>query len=223
MLVDHEQINQWLESDETEHLEFKAARDSYSRDDLIKYCCALANENGGYFVLGISDKMPRKVPGSNAFQNLGKIKEQVISALGLRIDADIVDYQGKRVVVFNVPARPIGVAKSYDGVYWMRRGQSLVPMTQDMLKRIFDEAVPDFSAQICDKAKMSDLAVDAIEDFRNRWISKSGNKALYKVSIEQLLRDAELVHEEGITYAALVLFGTKSSGVKPLIGRPVTP
>ncbi len=209
MVIDTEQIRKWLESDENEHLEFKTAKDSYSRDELIKYCCALANENGGHFVLGISDKKPREPVGSNAFLNLIKIKEQVISALCLRIEAYTLDYNGKRIVVFDVPARPIGVPIAFNGIYWMRRGESLVSMTQDMLKRIFDEAVPDFSSLICEGAEISHLAVDAIEDFRNRWIRKSGNKSLKDLSIEQLLQDAELIYEEGVTYAALMLFGTK--------------
>ncbi|MBF0565894.1 MAG: hypothetical protein HQK89_11680 [Nitrospirae bacterium] len=36
----------------------------------------------------------------------------------------------------------------------MRAGESLVPMLPDMLKRIFDEAGPDFTAEICRGASL---------------------------------------------------------------------
>ena len=115
----------------------------------------------------------------------------------------------KRILIFDVPSRPIGVPKKHKDTYWMRRGESLVAMTEDMLKRIFDEGVPDFSAQICKGASIDDLSVEAVEEFRKRWIRKSGNKAIGQLSIQQLLLDAELVIEEGVTYAALVLFGKR--------------
>ena len=44
-----------------------------------------------------------------------------------------------------------------------------------------------------------------------RWIDKSKNTALANLSPEQLLRDAEAIAEEGITYAALALFGTRQA------------
>ena len=47
------------------------------------------------------------------------------------------------------------------------------------------------------KATIADLDPDAIEDFRNRWIRKTGNQALGGVSHEQLLVDAELIYPEG--------------------------
>jgi len=211
MQIDAEQIKKWLESDEDEHLEFKAAKDSSSRDDTIKYCCALANEAGGKFVLGINDKKPREIVGSNAFRNLNKIKQQLITSLGLRIEIDEQYLEEKRILIFNVPSRPIGVPKKYKGTYWMRRGEEIVAMTEDMLKRIFDEGVPDFSAQICKGASVEDLSEDAVEEFRKRWIRKSGNESLSQSSIQQLLLDAELIYDEGVTYAALVLFGKKQS------------
>ena len=41
---------------ENEHLEFKEGKSRYEFDDLVKYCVALANERGGKFVLGVTDK-----------------------------------------------------------------------------------------------------------------------------------------------------------------------
>lgn len=83
-----------------------------------------------------------------------------------------------------------------------------MPMTSDMLKRIFEETGPDFSAEICPKAVLNDLDDVALNKFRTAWKRKSGNDKLDQLSNEQLLVDAELIFDGGLTYAALILFGT---------------
>jgi ATP-dependent DNA helicase RecG len=90
----------------------------------------------------------------------------------------------------------------------MRSGEELVPMTPDMLKKIFNESGPDFSAEICPQAVLSDLSPQAINRFRDRWVKHSGNAALLELPPEQLLEDAELLMDGAITYAALVLLGS---------------
>ena len=84
-------------------------------------------------------------------------------------------------------------------------------MTPELLQRIFNEAGPDYSAETCPQAKLSDLNPNAIEDFQARWISHSGNPRLRDLSPEQLLEDAGLLRHGRITYAALVLFGTEKA------------
>jgi len=93
----------------------------------------------------------------------------------------------------------------------MRGGDGLVPMTPDMLQRIFAEAQPDFSALVCPGARLEDLDTAAIDVFRARWAEKSGRAELAGVSSAQLLEDAELLVNGAVTYAALVLFGTRQT------------
>jgi ATP-dependent DNA helicase RecG len=97
------------------------------------------------------------------------VKHDLLQRLHLRIDADMLDHPAGRVVVFTVPPRPIGLPVEVDGAYWMRSGESLVKMTPDQLKRIFDEGTPDFSATICAGLTLADLAPDAIDRFRSLW------------------------------------------------------
>jgi ATP-dependent DNA helicase RecG len=193
---------------EDEHLEFKEARNLYNTEKLIKYCSALANERGGNMVLGVTNRKPRRVVGTNAFADLNDIKAKLVDKLGLRIEATILDHPDGRVLVFEVPSRPIGMPIAFNGVYLMRAGENLVAMTADRLRSIFDEAVPDYSAEICSKATQDDLAPAAIENLRTMWVRKSGNEALYNLNAEQLLTDAELLVDGGVTYAALILLGT---------------
>lgn len=202
------QLQDLLGSRESEHLEFKEAKNSYEFEDLVKYCVALANERGGKFVLGISDKLPRKIVGSHAFPDVDQTKASVSDRLHLRVDAQVIQHTDGRVVVFEVPSRPIGMPIQYKGAYWMRSGQNLVPMTPDQLKRILDEAGPDFSAEIAKTATCADLDPVAIARFREMWKKKSGNSALENLTDVQLLTDAELLVDEAVTYGALILFGS---------------
>ncbi|MES2199497.1 MAG: ATP-binding protein [Chlamydiota bacterium] len=127
----------------------------------------------------------------------------------MRIEADELLVDDKRVVIFTIPSRPIGVPMQYQGIYWMRRGEELVSMTPDMLKRIFNEAEPDFSAQICPDAKLDDLDSETIKVFRDMWYHKSGNSKIQSLSDNQLLQDIEAIEDKKITYAALILFGKR--------------
>jgi ATP-dependent DNA helicase RecG len=203
-----DQLKVLLESKESEHLEFKEAKNSYEFEDLVKYCVAIANERGGRFVLGISDKLPRKIVGSHAFPDLDQTKANVSDRLRLRVNAQVIQHPDGRVVVFDVPSRPIGMPIHYKGAYWMRSGESLVPMTPDQLKRIFEESGPDFSAEIAKNATFADLDAVAIARFREMWKRKSGNSSLDSLTDIQLLTDAELLVGDAVTYGALILFGS---------------
>lgn len=205
------QLELWMKADEDEHIEFKEAKQRYDFEELVKYCVALANEGGGKMILGVTDRVPRQVVGTHAFQNLERTKEGIIDRIHLRIDAEEIVHPQGRVLSFHVPSRPIGMPVHYEGRYFMRAGGSLSPMLPDMLKRIFDEAEPDFTANVCPRATLDDLDPKAVEDLRIRWVKRSGNKDLRTLSVEQLLSDSELLTRDGLTYAALVLLGTREA------------
>lgn len=206
-----EMVDMILRAKEDEHLECKEARNRFDFELLVKYCSALANERGGRLVLGVTDKLPRQVVGSSAFPDLERTKAGLIERLHLRIEGEEIPHEAGRVVVFRVPSRPLGIPVGYKGAYWMRGGEDLVPMTPDLLKRIFEECGPDYSAEICPGASFKDLAPDAVHRFREKWAEKSKNHSRLSLSPEQLLNDAELLVDGGITYAALVLFGTRET------------
>ena len=205
------QLELWMRANEDEHIEFKEAKQRCDFEDLVKYCVALANEGGGRMILGVTDRMPRQVVGTQAFRELERTKSGLTDRVRLRVDAEEILHPQGRVLVFHVPSRPIGMPVHYDGRYFMRSGGDLVPMLPDVLKRIFEEAGPDYTAEICPKAVLDDLNSDAIEDFRNRWLRKANNPNLRGLSAEQILSDAELLTRDGLTYAALILFGTREA------------
>lgn len=199
----------WMLATENEHFEFKEAKQRYDFEELVKYCVALANEGGGKMILGVTDRMPRRVVGTQAFRALERTKSGLTDRVRLRVDVEEIMHPQGRVLVFHVPSRPIGMPVHYEGRYFMRSGGNLAPMLPDVLKRIFDEAGPDYTAEICSRATLNDLDTDAIEDFQNRWLRKANNASLRGLPAEQILSDAELLTRDGLTYAALILFGTR--------------
>jgi ATP-dependent DNA helicase RecG len=84
-------IDMWLKiSPENQKLEFKEAKNNFSKDKLREYCVAIANEGGGHIVLGVSDAIPRKIVGSYAFTNILKTSDELFRSLGFRIDIPLV-------------------------------------------------------------------------------------------------------------------------------------
>ncbi|HIJ91585.1 MAG: putative DNA binding domain-containing protein [Desulfobulbaceae bacterium] len=149
MSVTLDRLITWLATpSETEHLEFKEAKTQYSSIKLFKYCVALANEGGGHLILGVTDKPPRRVVGSQAFQNLEEIRAKLVSKLQIRVEVDELHHPDGRVLIFSVPARPKGAPLHIDGQYLMRAGEELVPMTADRLQAIFAEGQSNFEERI---------------------------------------------------------------------------
>jgi ATP-dependent DNA helicase RecG len=98
-----ELLKEWLEATEGEHFEFKEARDSYSFEKLAKYCCALANEGGGKIIFGVTDRRPRIVVGSHAFEQPEQTRRALSETLFLRIDFLEITHPNGRVIVFEIP------------------------------------------------------------------------------------------------------------------------
>ena len=212
MSLDVHRLNELLAQPESEHLEFKKATNTFHLDDVYSYTVALANELGGKLILGVDDTVPRKVVGTRAFAGeLEKLKQQILQKVQVRVDVVELQHPLGRVVVFDVPARPRGRPVHVEGRYLMRSGESLVAMGIDQIQAILNEGGPDYSAEICRSATWDDLDTEAIDEFRRRWLKKSGNSALKDVNRVQLLADAELAFGEQITYAALILFGKRLS------------
>ncbi len=139
------QIDLWkTESREHQRLEFKEAKTTFDKHKLNEYCVAIANEGGGNLVLGVTDKIPRKVVGTKAFPNAVSIAEELFIKLGFRMDVEEVQHPDGRILIFHIPSRPRGTAYHLDGKYLMRSGESLVPMSEDALRTIFSEGKPDW-------------------------------------------------------------------------------
>ena len=83
-----EQLQHWLTEPEGARLEFKEAKSRYDFEKLLKYCVALANEGGGKIVLGVTDRRPRRVVGTAAFDEPGRTEAGLHQRLSHRIPGE---------------------------------------------------------------------------------------------------------------------------------------
>lgn len=210
-MLKYETIDELLNAPEGEHFEFKEAKMRFDFGEACRYCCALSNWGGGKFILGITDKRPRKVVGSKAFDQPERTRKGLMDKLHIRVEFEVLEYEGKRILVFDIAGRPSGLPVQVDGIAWWRDGDSLVPMPEDIRHRIYDETGHDFSGDICLGAGLKDLDEKAVETFRNLWMEKSENRRIKNLSTKQLMLDCGALTEKGLTYAALILFGKSAS------------
>jgi ATP-dependent DNA helicase RecG len=98
-----------------------------------------------------------------------------------------------------------------DVIAWWYVGDSLAAMPENIRRSIYAESGEDFSGEICAGTMLNDLDGSAIEVFRKTWATNSGNTRIATLSVEQLLRDCNAITDAGVTYAALILFGTANA------------
>jgi ATP-dependent DNA helicase RecG len=215
-------LQQILDGLEGEHFEFKEWKTKDDFDGLTKYACALANEGGGKIVLGVSDQRPRKIVGTSVWPQFEVTRKNLNIRLHLTTQWEEFQTPAGRVLVITVPRHSYGLPVSWDSRAWMRENDSLVPMSETRRKLIWEEIGRDYSAEPCAGLSIDDLNPAALESFRKAWVDallarreESGNRDAERIqglSHEQLLRDTELVHSNGILLnSALILFGSRQA------------
>ena len=190
----------------------KAPKDR--RKCILGYVTALCNEGGGALVLGMHDSYPHKVIGTlQNLNSLGELESNIYRDCGIRPTVyELFENPEKkegRVVVIQVEGRPVGKLFSFEDVYLMRVGEDLMPMSVEKIYSILQETEPDFSSEICQGLKISDLDPEAIKVLKERYAEKQKNQHFKALSDKQALSDIKLIIGNKVTYAALILLGKK--------------
>lgn len=206
----------WLREPEGSNFEFKEAKQHFHFEKLVEYCVALANEGGGKIILGVSDRRPRAIVGTQAFAEPGRTEAGLHERLSRRIPVEELTTFGRRVLIVHVPARLPGTAWQIGGRFLKRAGDELTALGDAELRLMFAETGPDFSADVCPTASMSDLAPAAVAAYRERWAKRTSDDRKVSWSDVQTLNNAELLVDGGVTYAALILFGTSAALARSL-------
>lgn len=178
---------------ENEHVEFKKAENRYDFEELVGYCVALANEGGGYMVLGVTDELPRAVVGTKAFLTPARTVAGIFERIQMKVRWHEIAHPNGRVLVFEVPPRPTGRPVHYNGRYFMRAGSSIAPMSPDQLRNIFNEDQEEFVAQParsgCSEADvMRLLDVQGYFDLRKRPFPSTRSEALEALAKKRHVR-----------------------------------
>ena len=201
---------------ENEVVEFKKAEKGKDFDDVGKYFSALSNEANlrgchyAWLVFGIDDKTHKAVGTRAQFSKDFKqqIGQHTTNGLTFR-EIYEVEQNGKRVVLMQIPAAPAAMPIAWKGYWQGRRGESIVPLDIEKLEKIRSQSgLADWSAEVIQSATFADIDSHAVSILKKRYAKKQNNDDFLTLSDEQVLRDLELITENGITNAAILLVGT---------------
>ena len=210
---------------ENEVVEFKKAENNFDFDDLGKYFSALSNEANlrdkdfAWLVFGVHDKT-REILGTtykNSMKSLQKLKQdlsQHTTDNNTFRDIYELEVEGKRVLMFQIPAAPRGIPMAWQGHFYARRGESLAALDMNKYEEIRRQTVnEDWSKQIVDGATIADLDEKAIKEAREGYKEHYPNqkKVVDTWSDEVFLNKAKLTIDGKITNAAILLLGKPES------------
>ena len=212
---------------ENETVEFKEAKDNFDFNTLGKYFSALSNEANlqgvrcGWFVFGVHDKT-RCVVGTsyrNDPKKLQSLKHEIAQKTTGNLTFSNVfelEVEGKRVLLFEIPAAPQGVPIAFDGHFYGRDGESLVALNLQEIETIRNQRTFDWSAQVAEGATLDDLDSEALNKARFEFKKKNPDIAdeINQWSDATFLNKARLTVNGKITNAALILLGIPESAVR---------
>lgn len=221
----HETFNDLRYHYEDEAVEFKKAENNFDFDDLGKYFSALSNEANlrdkafAWIVFGVHDKS-REVLGTsfkNNIKSLHKLKQdlsQHTTDNNTFREIHELKIDGKRVLMFQIPAAPRGIPMAWKGHFYGRRGKSLVALDISKYEEIRRQVTDvDWSKQIVEGATIDDLDEEAIAEARKGF--KEHYPKLKKEvdgwSDEVFLNKAKLTIGGKITRTAILLLGKPES------------
>ena len=174
-------------------------------DDYLKWICGFANAQGGRIYIGKDDA--GKVDGlKNAKKLLENLPNKIRDHLGLMPSVNLL-HKGDKPYL-EIIVEPSTVPISLRGSYYWRSGsvkQELKghALTEFLLKKMgmtWDRVVEE-------KATLADIDDAAIELFKNEAITAGRLPDISTLSVEELLQKLRLLTKNGLTNAALVLFG----------------
>ena len=105
-------------NNENQNIEYKESW----RDEYVKWLCGFANAQGGKLYIGINDK-GEVCSVENAHKLSEDIPNKVVSFLGIVVEVNVLDKDGKDYIEIDVA--PSDVPISYKGKYYFRSGSTL--------------------------------------------------------------------------------------------------
>ena len=167
-----------IQHKESEVVEFKKAENNFDFDDLGKYFSALSNEANlrglpfAWLVFGYDEKKHEIVGTSykDGEGALNKLKHALTNNMsdGQTFREIIpVEVDGKRVLMFKIPASPRNIVMKWKGIAYGRDDESLNPLNQSKQDEIRNQTpYRDWSAEIVPNATLDDLDEVAIAKAR---------------------------------------------------------
>lgn len=220
-------LNELIAAWESEVVEFKQAGDDYDSDKIGRYFSAMSNEanlrglDRAWLIFGVNNKT-RNVVGSNyreAPERLQSTKQQIAASTEPSItfrNIHTLNHSQGRVVLFEIPVAPRGMPIAWKGHYYARAGESLSSLGLDKQDEIRQQTLlQDWTAQVVQKASLSDLDEAAVAKARDSYARKYANRfsidEVMNWPLTTFLDRARITQGGEITRSALLLLGKAES------------
>ena len=214
---------------EHEVIELKTAENQYDRDKLGKYFSALSNEANlrdeefAWIVMGVNNS--RQTVGTQFLMDDTQrqllkhdIAANTTGGLTFR-DIVPIEVDGKRVLMFQIPAASRNIVTKWKGIAYGRSGESLEPLSQDKYDAIRQQCpVDDWSAHVIEDATIkNDLDELALAKARiefKKVYDKQPPEMVDSWTPEEFLRHSGLLNNGKLTRGALLLLGKPEMAYK---------
>jgi ATP-dependent DNA helicase RecG len=205
---------------ETEVLEFKEAKQSYSKDKLGAYFSALGNEANlkrkacAYILFGVNNN--REIVGTTITDaTLNEYKKYIADHTSPSLtfmDVQRFNTPNGAVVILHIPPAPQGIPISWKGHRYGRDGESLGGLNDYELEKILNQN-KDWSAQVIADATIDDLSEEAIAFARVQYAEKHPRlrSEIENWSDALFLDKAKVTIKGKITNTAILLLGKPES------------
>ena len=223
-------FNRLWEHSENEIVEFKKAETGFDIDELGKYFSALSNEANlrerecGWIVFGVWDKKHKIIGTSfkDSESALNKLKQDMSQHTSDELifrDIVPIEVEGKRVLLFKVPASPRNIVMRWKGIPYGRDGESLKPLNQAKQDEIRQQSpLPDWTAQLVPNATIEDLDELALATakvmFKKVHSSNIPVSEIDSWNNEEFLCHSMMMRDGQLTRAAILLLGKPLSILK---------
>lgn len=210
---------------ETEWLEFKEAKTNYDLTKLGQYFSAISNESNlkskpyGWLIFGVDDRH-RKIVGTTYRSGKAALESLKLEVAGKTInritfiEIHELNLPEGRVIMFQIPAAPLGIPTSWDGHYYGRDGESIGPLSIYEIEQIRRQNRQyDWSAEICENATIHDLEPEAILKARLEYKNKYSKleKEVDQWDDVTFLNKAKVFINGKVTRTAILLLGKAES------------
>lgn len=218
-----------IQHKESEVVEFKKAENNFDFGDLGKYFSALSNEANlrgfdfAWLIFGYDEKKHEIIGTSyknseGALNNLKHDFSQHTTDGQTFREIIPIEIDGKRILMFKIPASPRNIVMKWKGIAYGRDGESLKPLNQSKQDEIRRQTpAPDWSAEIVPDATIDDLDEVAIAKARKMFKkvhSRIPAEEVNRWSTEEFLSKCELMVNGKLTRAAIILLGKMFSDSK---------
>jgi predicted HTH transcriptional regulator len=212
-VLDCAELLRIIKKGEDSKTQFKARIDSI--DALAAELCAFANTEGGFILVGVSDR--GELIGVD---DVNKLNQMISNAASAKLEPPLSVFtenlvcEGKIIVAINVPRgenKPYAANKTD---YWIKVGADKRRASREELRRLMQASGGIYADElIVPGTSIEDLDMFIFRDFYEREYGVSIESSY--ISIEKLLNNLKLMKDGMLTLAGLMLFGRRPALIRP--------